>query len=495
MGLVTPKLVQLLKQRQLVVEEALCDTQCPLGKWLECWQTDSRQAAEFLEHFFGMPYRMLQRSESFLAFENKHVSFTFYQQIGTQDYFCTMLPTEEVWEQFRLMYPNGVLYLTDESVLRSVMLKKFLPITQATHRIPISYHILEEWQRQGEGHIDGFLAEVLADAIKRSATDIHLYVQENSLYIIFRCHGVLEQYAVLPNSLADLSMNKLKLLAEMDIAEHRLPQDGHFQVQYQGLRYHLRLGTLPLREGEKIVIRILPEMQQISSLEALGFQTEQMQQLTNVLEKQQGLLLITGPTNSGKTTTLYALLHTLSTKNQMIYTIEDPIEAILPNIEQMQVNNKSGFHFATGLRGILRSDPDIIAIGELRDSETVEIAAKAALSGHLVVATLHAYDAQQAIGRLRDLGLSDLLIGAVVAAIVNQRLVTKPCPNCHGTGILSAGCCCTQCLGNGSAGRQGIQEVWVLNNEERRAIEEGSSTIQLRQMAISKGFMALPFTQ
>lgn len=491
MGLVTPNLVEALKKRHLVAEEAVYDMQASLGEWLARWQCEEGACEDFLAMFFGLPYVFLEGHPSLRGCAIPHQSFVCYQQVGTNRYFVTTLLNDEEQQVFQETFPSGHLALTDASVVKSLLLSEHVETHAFEQRYHQIFHAVEEWCAQGKSHVDGLLGTILKDAILQAATDIHLYVQEQAFHVRFRCHGIFETYALLPVTLAEACINKLKLVAEMDIAEHRLPQDGHFQIQYQGHYYHLRLGTLPLREGEKIVIRLLPTQRQHASLAELGFQRDAIEALERVLQQRQGMVLITGPTNSGKTTTLYALLHGLSAANQMIYTIEDPIEAILPRVQQMQVNVKGGFAFATGLRGILRSDPDIIAIGELRDKETVEIAARAALSGHLVLATLHAYDAQQAIGRLRDLGLSDLLIGAVVRLIVNQRLVAKSCSACHGTGITKDERCCRHCEGRGSIGRKGIQEVWVLDDDDRRAIEVGDSTVDLRFNAVQKGFVPL----
>lgn len=476
-------------------EAGVCGKACNSGtvytleEWLNVQGLEKSES--ILETYFGVPYRALESDAHLtVATLSEQPSWVLYFYAQAQCYVCVRPPQEAEKRAFSQQYGEAKLYITDETAVHVALLRGSLPqrqIGQGRQRI----FDVGEMLRQGVNHIDGMIGMMMYDAIKSEATDVHCYTLKAQFHIDFRIHGAIQPYVALAQQSIEPLLNKLKLMAEMDIAEHRLPQDGHMAMVLDGDIYHLRLGTLPLLEGEKMVIRILPEQSRYTTLDDLGFMTAQKNALIALLKKRQGLLLITGPTNSGKTTTMYACLEVLAQAGNLVYTIEDPVEAVINGVQQSQVNVLGGYSFAQGLRGMLRSDPDVLAVGELRDDETVDIAARAALSGHLVVATLHAANAHQAVNRLRDLGLSDLMLSAVILGVVNQRLVTKPCRWCNGRGTDERGVCCLHCLGRGTVGRTGVQELWIPTEEERARIERGTNSVTLRQEALKEGFCTL----
>lgn len=491
MGLFSEALFSRLVAAGLVADDAVWSERDVLGAWLSRQGISEYAAAPLLCAYFGVPYRALERGERVhrLPALEAASDWPLYRLAAEAGCVCLRPPNEAERQAYAASpYGEQPLYLTDAVSVHSALLCSHGDRQDVSAPNGERMYRLDDWLRQESTHVDSIIGQIVADALAACATDIHLYVQGRVLRVVFRVAGCLATYAELPLALADGVMNKLKLMAEMDIAEHRLPQDGHFTLSTGEERVHLRLVTLPLYYNEKIVIRILPEHRGEASFEALGFSAENAAHLRALLHVEQGLLLITGPTNSGKTTTLYACLRQLVQQDAMVYSIEDPIEAMVPEVQQMQVNARSGFTFAKGLRGMLRSDPDVLAVGELRDAETVAIAAQAALSGQLVLATLHAADAHQAVNRLRDLGLSDLLIAAVLLAVVNQRLVPLVCRACGGSGVDAKGIMCRFCMGSGRAGRTGVQEIWRLNDAERALIESGVNSLALRQQAQAQGF-------
>ena len=490
MLLISKALTERLQQEGLLKKDAMCK-QLRLCDWLSAQGIASDTSV--ITQYFGLPYRELEDTAQIQMVDLPETikGWEVYYLPMEERYVCTRPPTEKEKSIFRETYGAVDLTLTDAVAVASLLLDSMSPSKNKRLEDRGHYYNTADLLRQGNGHIDGVIGYMMQAAIMAEATDIHLYSTRTSFEITFRVAAQLVPYASLNPEIAEILINKLKLMAEMDIAEHRLPQDGHIELHFKDAVYHLRLGTLPLLNGEKIVIRILPEQQRLSDFTALGFSSAQEEMMHRVMAKHQGLILISGPTNSGKTTTLYTCLQCLIRMGALVYTIEDPVEVVLPQAQQMQVNTRSGFSFAAGLRGILRSDPDVIAIGELRDQETVDIAARAALSGHLVIATIHAYDAHQVVNRLRDLGLSNLLLSAVLSAVINQRLLPKKCETCAGRGIDSEGRCCYSCMGTGQKGRTGIQELWIPSEKERAEIESGMSSFDLRRQTLETDFLSL----
>lgn len=338
---------------------------------------------------------------------------------------------------------------------------------------------------------ENWAAHVLYQGIERAlawqASDMHVEAWRDGLSIKLRIDGLLHPLWQLPKGMHSALLNRIKIMTGMDIAERRLPQDGHMSVKWQGQLINVRVSTLPFIYGEKAVLRFLGLEQSLLEIEQLGFAEDNLLKVQQALERPYGLLLATGPTGSGKSTTLYSLLNALKGRGRNIVTIEDPVEYELAGLNQLQVNEKIGLTFSQGLRGILRQDPDIIMIGEIRDPETAAIAVKAANSGHLVVGSLHTNNAVSAVLRLLEMGIEPFLIAHSLIAVIAQRLVRRNCPYClrrdepqtqliaqmlGETAEAYRGSGCAQCHDIGFKGRLALQEVWLLEEADRQAILE-----------------------
>ena len=324
-----------------------------------------------------------------------------------------------------------------------------------------------------------FIETLFCSAISRRATDIHLDISEDKFIIRLRVDGMLTPLWQLPMHLHTLAINRLKVSANMDLVEKRRPQDGHFKAWVNEVCYHFRLATLGLLHYEKMVIRILPQKERLWDMSTLGLRESQIETILQSTKKKQGLILITGPTNSGKSTLLYTLLRRHLQEEQSIFTIEDPVETQVASFFQVEVNKKAQVDFASGLRGILRQDPDIIAIGELRDSETLDIALKAALTGHLVYATLHTSSAIGAIPRLINMGADSEMLASVLRLVINQRLVRRSCKHEEDS-------FCPLCHGSGYYDRIGLFETWFLEDETKENISLGNISKEKLSRLITK---------
>lgn len=355
-----------------------------------------------------------------------------------------------------------------------------------------------------EAPVARMLDLVMIQAIRDRASDIHFEPDEKSLRVRFRIDGFLYETFTLPKQVHPSINSRIKILAEMDIAETRLPQDGNFNIKLENRSFEIRVSTFPTIYGENAVLRILDQTSPLLRLEELGFSSEMFNQFKQLILRPHGIIFVTGPTGSGKTTTLYAILNMINSKDKNIITIEDPVEYRLPLIRQTQVNPKAGITFATGLRSILRQDPDVIMIGEVRDLETSEIAHQAALTGHLVLSTLHTNDAPEAITRLLDIGVEPYLISSSVIGVLGQRLVRKICPDCKTSYLLNPkdlndldeeakklkgpltlyrGKGCKNCKQSGYRGRTGIFELLIVNERIKQLISERASTQTIREVA------------
>lgn len=337
---------------------------------------------------------------------------------------------------------------------------------------------------------------IMMRAFAENASDIHIEPLQESVRVRNRVDGLLEERAVFPRQMHLPLITRLKVMSGMDIAERRVPQDGRVRLKIHGDQLDLRLSTYPTMHGEKMVIRLLARGGVIR-LEDLGFSTDDRQRFVDVISKPHGIFLVTGPTGSGKTTTLYAALQRLNSHDKNIISIEDPIENEIVGVNQAQVNLKAGVTFASALRSILRQDPDVIMVGEIRDGETADISVRAAMTGHLVFSTLHTNTAVGAISRLVDLGVEPFLISSSLLGVIAQRLVRKTCPDCkcehdvspairESFGIdpsikLYRGRGCGSCRMSGYRGRIGIYEIVVLNDVLKRMIAESGSEDGLRQ--------------
>jgi Tfp pilus assembly pilus retraction ATPase PilT/8-oxo-dGTP pyrophosphatase MutT (NUDIX family) len=328
--------------------------------------------------------------------------------------------------------------------------------------------------------------ELLAGGIAGRASDIHIEPEELGIAVRHRVDGVLALTRTLPRSVGPALVSRIKILSGLDIADRLRPQDGRARVAVNGVAVDLRVSTLPASHGEKVVIRVLDGRSTVMSLESMGFHADELARIEQLLQSREGLILVTGPTGSGKTTTLYAALRRLKERGVNIVTVEDPIEYRLPGIVQVQVNEKAGLTFASALRSIMRQDPDVLLIGEIRDRETAEIAIQASLTGHLVLSTLHTNDAPSAVTRLIDIGVASYKIATAVKGVLAQRLVRRVCAACSG---VARGC--ATCGGCGFYGRIAIVEVLNGSPEFERRVAAGESTERIAEAARADGMRSL----
>ncbi|MGF1663009.1 MAG: ATPase, T2SS/T4P/T4SS family [Kineosporiaceae bacterium] len=353
--------------------------------------------------------------------------------------------------------------------------------------------------------------QILRDAVAAGASDIHLEVQQDSLRVRFRVDGILRDVLAAPQRLAGSVTSRIKIISGLDISERRVPQDGRTRITVGGHEIDTRVSTLPSLHGEKVVIRILTRGDAVPSLEDLGFEPDQLATFHRALQLPQGLILITGPTGSGKTNSLYAGINAVLDPEKNIVTLEDPVEVQLPGITQVQVNTKTGMTFQAGLRSVLRQDPDIVLVGEVRDSETTELALKAAMTGHLVLTTLHTNSAPAALTRLIDMGADPFLVASSLAVSVAQRLVRRPCPRCAAPddppddvlallGITATdlrdanpvkGTGCSECGGSGYRGRTAVYEVLEVDAAMRRVLVKDPSEAAIVAQAQEAGMRNL----
>ena len=347
---------------------------------------------------------------------------------------------------------------------------------------------------------------IVAEAIDQGASDIHIDPTEGDMRVLFRIDGVLSQTATLKRSMAASIVSRVKIMSEMDISERRVPQDGRFALTVAGRRVDVRVTTLPLVHGEGAYMRILDKGASVRDLEALGMQRTEQDRFAYAINRPNGAVLVTGPTGSGKTTTLYAALGAVNDGKRSILTIEDPVESRIAGVKQMQVAPKAGMTFASGLRSMLRADPDVIMVGEIRDRETAHIAVEAALTGHLVLSTLHTRDAPAALGRLIDMGIEPFLISSAIDCIVAQRLVRMLCPHCKQPSKATESTLaeyglhqpevfepvgCPRCAHSGYRGRIGIYEVMSITEEIRALVLAHASVDEIAGAAASQGMLRM----
>jgi type II secretory ATPase GspE/PulE/Tfp pilus assembly ATPase PilB-like protein/8-oxo-dGTP pyrophosphatase MutT (NUDIX family) len=331
--------------------------------------------------------------------------------------------------------------------------------------------------------------ELLGAGISERASDIHIEPEEQGIVVRHRVDGVIRVARRLPRSLAPALASRIKIISGLDIADRLRPQDGRARVAVNGIAVDLRVSSLPASHGEKIVIRVLDGRTAVRNLDAIGFAPDELTRIERLLQAREGLLLVTGPTGSGKTTTLYAALRLLKQRGVNIVTVEDPIEYRLPGIVQVQVNERAGLTFAAALRSIMRQDPDVLLIGEIRDRETAEIAIQASLTGHLVLSTLHTNDAASAVTRLIDIGVAPYKIATAVKGVVAQRLLRRLCSKCRdGSSGVAA---CRTCGGSGYHGRLAIVEVLVVTPEFERRVAAGEPTERIADAARRDGMQSL----
>jgi len=362
-----------------------------------------------------------------------------------------------------------------------------------------------------EAPIVKLVNSLIFDAVRKGASDIHLEPYEKMIRVRFRIDGVLHEMMSPPFKFKAAILSRLKIMAELDIAERRVPQDGRIKIKVQGRTIDLRVSSLPTIFGEKIVMRILDKGNLNIDLEKLGFEPAAMREFVSAIANPYGMVLVTGPTGSGKTTTLYSALSRVNTPEVNVLTAEDPVEYNLDGINQILVNEDVGLTFAAALRAFLRQDPNIIMVGEIRDLDTASIAVKAALTGHLVLSTLHTNDAPSAIGRLIDMGIEPFLVCSSVNLVLAQRLVRRVCAGCKrqitlndevlrelqlepqeaAGGTFCQGAGCMDCSGTGYRGRQGVYEVMPITSRLRELVLERASATEIKRAAVSEGMLTL----
>ncbi|MDR3588882.1 MAG: ATPase, T2SS/T4P/T4SS family [Negativicutes bacterium] len=380
-----------------------------------------------------------------------------------------------------------------------------------------------ELQTADDAPIISIVNGLISQAVKDRASDIHIEPLERLVRVRFRVDGVLREIVTFPKATQNAIVSRIKIMSDMDIAEKRMPQDGRIKVQEQGRDIDIRASTLPTVLGEKVVLRILDRAAVVLDISSLGFSGLSLERYKKMYSQSYGMILVTGPTGSGKTTTLYSTLVEINSPEKNIITIEDPVEYMLAGVNQILVNPKAGLTFASGLRSILRQDPNIVMVGEVRDSETADIAIRAALTGHLVLSTLHTNDAIGAISRLIDMGVEPFLVASSVLGVVAQRLVRIICPNCKESYVplagsperlfLEASCeeCdsvltdeadrtamvlfrgkgCVRCGGSGYRGRMAITEVMPLTVDMQEAVSQRASGRELLQIAMDTGMKTM----
>ncbi|MBE6367292.1 MAG: type II secretion system protein GspE [Lentisphaerae bacterium] len=344
----------------------------------------------------------------------------------------------------------------------------------------------------GEARIVRMVNDIFSRAIELSASDIHVEPGEDHVVVRCRVDGVLTEILSTPIRDFPAIASRIKLIAGLNIAESRLPQDGRTTFQLGRTELDMRVSTIPILTGESIVLRLLNKASVAYDLRALGLSQAMLNDFNELIQIPHGMILVVGPTGSGKTTTLYSVINQLNDSKRKIITVEDPVEYQLPGLCQMQVNSQIGVDFASGLRSIVRQDPDVILVGEIRDRETADIAINAALTGHLVLSTLHTNDAVGAVTRLIDMNVEGFLVASALFGVMSQRLVRKVCTVCNGSGkdVLSGGRC-RNCNGSGFRGRTGIYEFLRVNDELREAISHNQPSSVLEKIAVKNGMKTL----
>jgi len=408
-----------------------------------------------------------------------------------------MCNPEEFNRRLQENYEQG----SNEASLMADELGEELDLTSVAQELAEPEDLLEA---ADDAPIIRLINAILTEAIKEGASDIHIEPYENRLIVRLRVDGVLRQVLEQQKAITGLIVSRIKVMAKLDIAEKRLPQDGRISLRIAGRSVDVRVSTMPSSHGERVVLRLLDKQAGRIDLQRLGMDPDSMEVMYRIIKKPHGIILVTGPTGSGKTTSLYAVLTKLNDRQRNIMTVEDPIEYYLDGVGQTNVNAKVEMTFAKGLRAILRQDPDVVMIGEIRDLETAEIAVQASLTGHLVLSTLHTNTAVGAVTRLRDMGVEPFLLSSSLVGVVAQRLVRVLCPECKKPVKATARDCaalgfeqsnaptifqpqgCESCNHLGYRGRIGIYEIIEIDDELRNMVHDGSSELQLETYARKK---------
>lgn len=375
-------------------------------------------------------------------------------------------------------------YKIEETSRQTLIDMRLQKLKEVKKKEKVVIPIEEEMRKVEDIPVVRLVNDIIYGGINAKASDIHLEPQDPEMLVRYRVDGILHDIMTIPKHIEPRVASRIKILSNMDISERRRPQDGHIVLNKEGREYDFRISSMLTIGGEKIVMRIFDKSTMLISLEQLGFAKEDEPRLKNLLKRPYGMILVTGPTGCGKTTTLYAVLSQLNSKDSNIITIENPVEYKLNRINQIQVDEGAKMTFATGLRTILRQDPDIIMVGEIRDKETAEIAIQAALTGHIVFSTLHTNDAPSAVTRLVDMGVEPFLISSTVIGSMAQRLCRTICPECKGKG-------CDVCYNTGYKGRTGIFELMMVSENIQNLILEKKPASEIKKLAIKEGMKTL----
>ena len=387
------------------------------------------------------------------------------------------MTSEQVLEQLNEQYSQGD--LNAAQVIDEV--EETVDLSRLLQEMPVFEDLLE---MNDDAPVIRMINSLLKQASRDGASDIHLEAFERKSIVRFRIDGDLRDVVEMRRDLHAALVSRIKIMASMDIAEKRIPQDGRISLRFGGRAIDVRVSTLPTAHGERVVLRLLEKNYQRLDLLALGMADDTFEQFNQLIHRPHGIVLVTGPTGSGKTTTLYGALLRLRNKSNNIMTVEDPIEYNLDGIGQTQVNPRIDMSFARALRAILRQDPDVVMIGEIRDLETAQIAVQASLTGHLVLATLHTNDAPSAVTRLIDMGIEPFLLSSSLLGVLGQRLIRMTCSTCGGQG-------CNVCGHSGYSGRAGIYELMLTNEKIRELIHQCAPEIELRKQALLGGMRTL----
>jgi len=409
---------------------------------------------------------------------------------------------------FALATPRDIEQAIDKHYRSEAEARIFDALQALTSKEELNEHDVREAERLGqEKPVVQLVDNIITDAIRRRASDIHVHPEDHHVDLLFRIDGNLNAVHRFPKSLHAAVVSRIKILGRMNIAERRLPQDGRVQVSENNALIDLRVSIIPTVRGESVVIRILNTNAGLKALGELGFNARDQHVFTDLLNKSYGMLLVTGPTGCGKTTTLYAALQEIKKRNVNIITIEDPVEYRIDGIEQIQVHSGIGFTFARALRNILRHDPNVVMIGEIRDKETATIAVESALTGHLVLSTLHTNDAAGAVIRLIEMGIEPYLVSSSLLGVLAQRLVRRNCPHCLREESIDAGVRaalgiqldevfyrgggCDACHNTGYSGRFAVYELLQITEAMRGELVGGVSAAKLRALAVTDGMNLL----
>lgn len=451
----------------------------------------------------GIVFRVMTKGESYISAVAK--KSTSIQAIAEARRFSNHAVIFEEVSDEDFEFTLGQVYQDNAGEAMAAMedIGDDLDLFKLADELPETEDLLEA---DDDAPIIKLINALLTEAIKENASDIHVETFENDLKVRFRVDGVLREVLSPGKKLAPLLVSRIKVMAKLDIAEKRVPQDGRIALKIANRGVDVRVSTIPSSHGERVVMRLLDKQAGRLEFSHLGMPENLMKEMDSILHKPHGIILVTGPTGSGKTTTLYAGLTLLNSASRNILTVEDPIEYLLNGIGQTQVNSKVDMTFARGLRAILRQDPDVVMVGEIRDLETAEIAVQASLTGHLVLSTLHTNTASGAVTRLHDMGIEPFLLSSSLLGVLAQRLVRTLCPNCKVSAKANETECelmgfdatnpptiyhagnCGECNHSGYRGRQGIFELVTIDEETRSMIHNGAGELEIEKHARKKGF-------